>query len=167
MYEQIQRTQRKRGNRKLWISLILWGVVAAVLTALIIFGFRYRANFREFLGDLSDSTQYALDNNSLYLTVEGDTFLVIRKNIRKFYNAVAIAGSGRLVSAPDRQADILLDYGNGCTLELWQTQVKNARNNRGIGMVVRYTDGEGKTYTYDTDRLRPEKFPLTKPTLNG
>ena len=166
MYEQIQRTQHKRDNRKLWISLFLCGVVATILAALIIFGFRYRANFREFLGNLSDSTQYALDNNSLYLTVEGDTFLVIRKNIRKFYNTVAIAGSGRLVSAPDYHADILLDFGDGSTLELWETQVKNARNNRGIGMVVQYTDVEGKTYTYDTDRLRMDKFPLAKPSFN-
>ena len=163
MYEQVQRTERKGRNRKLWISLLLWAAMASILAALIIFGFRYRANFREFLGDLSDSTQYAIENKSLYLTVEGDTFLVLPKNYKKFYNTVAIAGSGRPVSAPDREADIKLDFGDGSTLELWEAKVKNARNNRGIGMVVQYTDGEGATYTYDTDRLRPEKFPLKNP----
>lgn len=163
MYEQVQRTERKGRNRKLWISLLLWAAVASVLAALIIFGFRYRANFREFLGDLSDSTQYAIENKSLYLTVEGDTFLVLPKNYKKFYNTVAIAGSGRPASAPDREADIKLEFGDGTTLELWEAKVKNARNNRGIGMVVQYTDRQGDTYTYDTDRLRPEKFPLKNP----
>ena len=62
-----------------------------------------------------------------------------------------------------READIKLDYGNGATLELWETKVKNARNNRGIGMVVQFTNEEGSVYCYDTDRLRPEKFPLKKP----
>ena len=163
MYEQIQRTPRKGGNRRLWISLTLWAVLAVTLVSLIVFGFRYRANFREFLGDLSDSTQYAVENKCLYLTVEGETFLVLPKNYKKFYNTVAIAGSGRPASAPEREADIKLDFGDGSTLELWEAKVKNARNNRGIGMVVQYTDGEGNTYTYDTDRLRPEKFPLTNP----
>ena len=166
MYEQVQRTERKGRNRKLWISLLLWAAMASILAALIIFGFRYRANFREFLGDLSDSTQYAIENKSLYLTVEGDTFLVLPKNYRKFYNTVAIAGSGRPASAPDREADIKLEFGDGTTLELWEAKVKNARNNRGIGMVVQYTDRQGDTYTYDTDRLRPEKFPLKNPSLN-
>ena len=163
MYEQVHRTERKGRNRKLWISLLLWAAMASILAALIIFGFRYRANFREFLGDLSDSTQYAIENKSLYLTVEGDTFLVLPKNYRKFYNTVAIAGSGRPASAPDREADIKLEFGDGTTLELWEAKVKNARNNRGIGMVVQYTDRQGDTYTYDTDRLRPEKFPLKNP----
>lgn len=40
-----------------------------------------------------------------------------------------------------------------------------ARNNRGIGMIVQFTDPDGEIYCYDTDRLRPEKFPLKKPTL--
>ena len=164
MYEQVHRTERKGRNRKLWISLLLWAAMASILAALIIFGFRYRANFREFLGDLSDSTQYAIENKSLYLTVEGDTFLVLPKNYRKFYNTVAIAGSGRPASAPDREADIKLEFGDGTTLELWEAKVKNARNNRGIGMVVQYTDRQGDTYTYDTDRLRPEKFPLKNPS---
>ena len=166
MYEQVHRTERKGRNRKLWISLLLWAAMASILAALIIFGFRYRANFREFLGDLSDSTQYAIENKSLYLTVEGDTFLVLPKNYKKFYNTVAIAGSGRPASAPDREADIKLEFGDGTTLELWEAKVKNARNNRGIGMVVQYTDRQGDTYTYDTDRLRPEKFPLKNPSLN-
>ena len=166
MYEQVHRTERKGRNRKLWISLLLWAAIAAILAALIIFGFRYRANFREFLGDLSDSTQYAIKNKSLYLTVEGDTFLVLPKNYKKFYNTVAIAGSGRPASAPKREADIKLEFGDGTTLELWEAKVKNARNNRGIGMVVQYTDRQGDTYTYDTDRLRPEKFPLKNPSLN-
>ena len=165
MYEQVRRKEPKSSNRKLWVALTVWAVVAVILAALVIFGFRYRANFREYLGALSNSTQYALDNNSLYLTVDGDTFLVIRKNIKKFYNTVAIAGSGRPAAPLDREADIKLDFGNGTTLELWETQVKNARNKRGTGMVVRFTDAEGKTYCYDTDRLRPEKFPLKKPTL--
>ena len=52
---------------------------------------------------------------------------------------------------------------DGTMLELWEAKVKNARNNRGIGMVVQYTDRQGDTYTYDTDRLRPEKFPLKNP----
>ena len=166
MYEQVHRTERKGRNRKLWISLLLWAAMASILAALIIFGFRYRANFREFLGDLSDSTQYAIENKSLYLTVEGDTFLVLPKNYKKFYNTVAIAGSGRPASAPDREADIKLEFGDGTMLELWEAKVKNARNNRGIGMVVQYTDRQGDTYTYDTDRLRPEKFPLKNPSLN-
>lgn len=165
MYEQVKRKEKKATNKRLWFALSVWTVVVIILAALVIFGFRYRSNFRDFLGDLSNSTEYALDNNSLYLTVDGDTFLVIRKNVKKFYNAVAIAGSGRPASPLDREADIKLDYGNGSTLELWQTKVKNARNNRGIGMVVQFTDSEGKTYCYDTDRLRPEKFPLKKPTL--
>ena len=164
MYEQVHRTERKGRNRKLWISLLLWAAMASILAALIIFGFRYRANFREFLGDLSDSTQYAIENKSLYLTVEGDTFLVLPKNYKKFYNTVAIAGSGRPASAPDREADIKLEFGDGTTLELWEAKVKNARNNRGIGMVVQYTDRQGDNYTYDTDRLRPEKFPLKNPS---
>lgn len=166
MYEQIQRTQRRDGNRKLWISLAVWVALASVLAGLIVFGFRYRANFREFLGDLSNSTQYAMEHKRLYLTVEGETFLVLPKNYKKFYNTVAIAGSGRPASAPDREADIKLDFGDGSTLELWEAKVKNARNNRGIGMVVQYTDREGATYTYDTDRLRPEKFPLKNPMQN-
>lgn len=165
MYEQVRRKSPKTNNRKLWLALTVWAVVVVILAALVIFGFRYRANFRDFLSDLSNSTEYALDHNSLYLTVEGDTFLVIRKNVKKFYNAIAIAGSGRPATPLNREADIKLDFGNGCTLELWQTKVKNARNHRGIGMVVQYTDAEGDTYCYDTDRLRPEKFPLSKPTL--
>lgn len=166
MYEQVIRKTSKENNRKMWLALAACGVVVVILTVLIVFGFRYRANFRQFLVDLSNSTEYALEHNSLYLTVDGDTFLVIRKNIKKFYNTVAIAGSGRPASRLSRNADIKLDYGNGATLELWEAKVKNARNNRGIGMVVCFTDTDGAEYCYDTDRLRPEKFPLKKPSFH-
>ena len=166
MYEQIRRVQPKANNKRLWLALAACGAVLLAIMALVIFGFRYKANFRDFLSELSNSTNYALENNSLYLTVDGDTFLVIRKNIKKFYNAIAIAGSGRPASGLEREADIKLDFGNGAVLELWETQVKNARNNRGIGMIVRFTNAEGNVYCYDTDRLRPEKFPLKKPTIS-
>ncbi len=162
MYEQVEHKNMKK-ERSLWLVLTIWTIVVLIVGALVIWGFRYRPQFTAFLGEYSNSIRFAQENKSMRVTVNGETFLPLPRNVQKFYNLIAIAGIGRQTLPPDEQADVLITFGDGASLEMWEAKLQNSTNGRETGLLICYTNTEGERYAYDSDRLTLSKFPLKNP----
>ena len=114
------------------------------MTASIIWFLGYHGRFTKFVGSLSDSTTYAYDNNSLTATVNGKTFHVSAENMYGIFGYLSLNNSGRESSRIPEGEPVTLDYGNGSTLELWDTATERGSHH----LFVQFTDIHGKTYSY-------------------
>lgn len=169
MYEQIGQSDRggpavsRKKDKRLWIALAACLAIFLVLLALILWGFRYKPSYQDYFGDFSNSVLYAKENRCMTVTTPEETYPILPKNIKKVYNAIAMAGPGRVRSRPEEVPEARLEFGNGTSLELWTAKIENGRNNREYGLLLSYTYADGRTYTYDTDRLSMSRLPLSKP----
>jgi len=161
MYEKVRRRSRREKNGPLVTAIaICLAVVVFCLVMAYWWGFRYRAKYSSYVSDLSRSTVYAYNHDSLIITMDGESYPAARENIHEIYSRITNVGYGRVGTPPDRAPDALLEYGNFTRLELWSIVPENTTNTRASGLLIRFTDHTGETYAYDTDRLELALLPL-------
>ena len=164
MYERVRVCHRSRPRESLLAGgVLLCAVIFAVVAAMAVYSCWYQLRFRQFLSDLSDSTVYAYQNDSLHMEADGRTVRVEGEPIYALYQAVAEDGPGRLVEPPAWMPDAVLTYGDGSSLELWGIELEGYQTNVKEGVLLRYVDPAGTVYCYDTDgfRLSPLVSQLT------
>ncbi|MBO4854536.1 MAG: hypothetical protein J5482_05320 [Oscillospiraceae bacterium] len=148
---------RRKPTEKRHVPSIPLLVTGAVLTLALIVGliivrplYRHR-EFMRFLSDLSESTVYATVHNSLRCERDGQPPLRITvENAYAIYNKIAASGEGDLRRDVPDEGGILLRYGNGAMLELWQYTYTSGGRREGV--LIRYTNPTGGQYIYCTNR---------------
>ena len=161
MYEDITAEKTKSaGNRKLVLYASISVAVLLFVTALLLGGYLYYGSFRTFVADFSHSTSVTYRKGSVTVTTETETFTLSDENVYFVYNSIVNAGRGRLGQPPERKADAVLQYQFGGTLELWEVELDDRQSRRDHGLFLRFTDLDGETYAYDTDRLTLDRLPL-------
>lgn len=162
MYENIRRTADRSGpkNRPLVIVLAICLVATAVLAGMVWQACRYQVLCRNFVSDLSNSTTYAYEHNSLTITMDGQTYPAARENIHRIYSRIANAGPGRPGKAPTSAPDASLEYGDGSFMDLWTVKMEKSSADREYGLFIHYVDQAGETYAYDSDRLELLVLPI-------
>ena len=164
MYERVRVCHRSRPRESLLAGgVLLCAVIFAVVAAMAVYSCWYQLRFRQFLSDLSGSTVYAYQNDSLQMEADGRTVRVEGDPVYTLYQAVAEDGPGRLVEPPAWMPDAVLTYGDGSSLELWGVELEGYQTNVKEGVLLRYVDPAGTVYCYDTDgfRLSPLVSQLT------
>lgn len=162
MYEKIRKETKPRKGFPMvvWIALCL--VILGGIVGLIGWAGGYVVGFRYFVGDLSNSTHYAYENQSLTVQSEGEEYAILPENIYHIYTRITSAGSGRLGKAPAAPPEMVLDYGDGSYMELWMVELVNSSNGRAYGLFINYVNQKGRSYSYDTDKLTLSLLPLEK-----
>ena len=161
MYEEVTAVKKPTKEWKLF-SVTTMAVVAMVFViCLFIGGYLYYGSVRTFAGDFSQTTSVNYRKGGVTVTTAEETFELTAQNIYFVYNCIINAGRGRIGEPPERQPDAVLEYEFGGKLELWNTEVKNSKNETKFGLFIRYCGVNGYEYAYDTDRLNLERLPLT------
>lgn len=162
MYEKVRKEQKPRSS----LPLVFWTAVCLVILGSIIgligWAGGYVVGFRNFVGDLSNSTHYAYENQSLILRMDGEEYPILPENIYPIYTRISTAGSGRLGEPPAEAPAAVLTYGDGSYMELWTVKLVNPSNGREYGLLINYVNQNGDTYCYDTDKLTLSSLPLEK-----
>ena len=152
LYEKVRKEPAGK-RRKLSLPLLITGavLVLALMGLVIVRPIYEHRRFMGFLGALSESTVYAASHDSLRCEREGQPPLRITpENTYAVYNKILATGRGSRSRDIPQEPGILLDYGNGATLELWRRTFTG--KGRTEGVFVRYTDPSGGVYAYHTNR---------------
>ena len=151
LYEKIRKEPGEKGRPSLPL-LIIGAVLLLSLMGLIIVRPIYEhRKFMGFLGSLSESTVSAAAEDSLRCEREGQPPLRLTlENTYAVYNKLLATGRGTRSRDIPQESGVLLDYGNGATLELWPRTFTG--KGRTEGVFVRYTDPAGGVYAYYTNR---------------
>lgn len=159
LYEKVARPAERPKRRKnsMWMFLLLAAaVVVIVIWVLSVYGtLSLRPRFYDFVSALSNSTVYAYENGSLRSEADGETARVTSDNAYAFYNALTVFSPSQLLrKPPSAPADLILDYGDGSRLQLWQME-----ESQGYGFHLSYENAAGDRFlfTFKSGNLYPLK----------
>lgn len=152
MYEKIIKKSGVQKDRSLRNIILICVLFFALAAGTIIWTAGYFHRYQAFVERLSDSTVYAYDNRCLRADVEGESLWVNLKNDYGIYTHITVYGIGsEKYSVPGRDADVVLDYGNGSRLKLWD--MEDAGGGRAHRLFLHYEDDEGYSYSYVSDEM--------------
>ena len=153
MYELLRKPEEKhKKSSRLWFCLVLAVLMLVSVIIPMIWSVWFRHQFYDFVSDLSNSTLYAYRHVSLNLTWQGQHKVITNSGFYGPYRVLSAAGVGKAVSRPpDSPPDVLLEYGDGSSLSLWQTDLNPQQDlERTEGLLVHYVDPAGEAFTYRT-----------------
>ena len=156
MYKQVRSRKRAGRNAPLGIAVAACVLIFAVVLGGFLWGLHYQMCYRQFVGDLSNSTVYAYERQSLQAQVDGELLRVSGENMYGIYRYIISAGAGRVTRTLPEAEGVLLDYGDGSTLELWDVDSEGYAPVRERSLLLCYTDTQGSAYIYATDKLTLE-----------
>ena len=146
MYENVKSDRRMGKDTRMWIIVGTILGVCVIVAASVIWFLGYHGRFTEFVGKLSASTTYALKNDGLIAKVDGKTFLVSEENMYGIYAYLSLNKSGRESRKIPDGEPVVLDYGNGTMLKLWDMPDKANKGRHNL--FIQYTDIKGDIYSY-------------------
>lgn len=156
MYARL-RQPRQRRNYKIPAALCICFVILAAVIGLVLYAIWYQYHYRAFVSALSRSTVYAYQNDSLWLEAGDHSRSVTNSAVYLPYNKL-IQQPGKLYrTAPDREPDMRLDYGDGAVLLLWAVDLEEGAR-RATGVFWQFTTADGESWLYDTDLFSMEVF---------
>lgn len=157
LYSRITRKSSKAAYDIPLISTITFlSLLSAALIISVIYLMGCNRRFIAFVSDLSGSTFYAYRHESLIAKADGNFYKVSGKNIYGIYSYIALSKSGRESRKIPEGEPVVLDYGDGSILQLWDLP-DNQEENRHI-LFIRYTDPKGKSFSYINYKMTLENI---------
>ena len=144
LYANVRIEPKTRRDTWIWVIMAALGVLFAGVIVSTVWFLGYHGRFTKFVGNLSASTTYAYNNDSLTATIDGKTFRVSDDNMYGLFGYLSLNNSGRESGKVPEGEPVTLDYGDGSMLELWDIPAEGGRHY----MFVQYTDIDGGIYSY-------------------
>lgn len=160
MYEKItgkSPRRRKKGAKRdwrLWASIGGVVLLALLLALPLWYSMRILYQFHVFAQDLAGSFVYGEERGTLTLCVDGAERAVDREQAGKLYGLIVDTGMGHPRDRIPAEDGIALSFGEGCTLQIWPTEIRERGRQNDTGVLIRYTRADGSVFAYDTDRLQ-------------
>lgn len=152
MYDRVKRG--KSAHKTLGKPLAVCVLFIAVCLALFAWAGQYQMRYKNFTAELTDSTLHARAGGAFSVFVDGEAVEAEIDDLSDLLMLLTGAGAGKVGDAPEEDALITIDYGDGTRLEIWQVTLENPGNDWTEGPFFRYTNAAGKAYCYDTDQIR-------------
>lgn len=157
---------RPQVNRRHWKLPMLVGICVCTLTvvmALGVWAVKYHNDYMDFVAKLSESTNYAYKHNCLQAEIDGKLLRISGENAYHIYTYITVYGSGRTERRVLDEADsVLLNYGNGMTLRLWELPKEEEKKSR---LYLLFEDAAGDQYSYSTDEVSLDSIKVRYLTL--
>lgn len=146
LYENIRKDAKK--GRDMPLTVIVTVLVVLAVAVLVVGGWYigYGRRFMNFVSNLSSSTTYAYENDSLTASVDGRQYKVSADNMYGIYSYISFNRSGRESGKIPEGEPVVLEYGDGSVLKLWDLPEEKRAN--GHCLFLYYTDADGKVYSY-------------------
>lgn len=158
LYAKLRRPQQQK-NHTIPVALGFCFVIFAAAVSLILYAMWYQCHYREFVGALSRSTVYAYRNDSLYLETGDSAHFISGSRVYLPYDTLTKQPGKLYRTAPDREPDIRLDYGDGAALLLWEVKLEEGAH-REYGVFWQFTSPDGESWLYDSDMISMNTFSL-------
>jgi hypothetical protein len=156
MYENIKKDAANRKDVSIWVGLIFAIAVMLAVIIPVIIGARAQHVYHTMFREMAHSAVYSRNHASAWLYVGDEKYFYPAERTSELFTFLADGGSGK----PQRERDlpnteyVLLDYGDGATLQIWYAKVKgNYGGPLQDGLLLSYVNPEGKRYSYTTNAL--------------
>lgn len=138
----------RKGNRDVSLVAIIMAilVIAVVVLVAVTWCMGYRRRFNVFVGNLSNSTTYAYEHESLTARIDGRLYKISEENMYGIFAYIALNKSGRESREIPEGEPVALEYGDGSVLRLWDRPFDKRAT--GHTLFLQYTDTDGKVYSY-------------------
>ncbi len=134
------------------ITSLLLVSITLFLSVIYLMGCNRR--FLAFISDLSNSTTYAYEHESLIADVDNRLYKISDKNMYGIFAYIAFSKSGRESGKLPEGNPVILDYGDGSVLKLWD--LPDDQSVSGHILFLSYTDPEGKDFSYINYKMTME-----------
>lgn len=148
LYDRILEPRKPRPHQGLKISMVFVILIFLIGCGSLIWLAQYRVNYQHYTIDLVESVSYACKNDCLKATVDGEELKISEDNAHKLFTYILFATAGRPRYTPPEGDVILLEFGEGATLQLSEVIFKEKKN-----LFLWYTDSKGETYGYITNKI--------------
>lgn len=154
MYEQIRKTkvkERKGRDLPLWIGLAASAAVILSVIIPVVIGAYAQHNYHMMFQEMARSSVYSRNHASAWLYVDGERYFYRADRTSGLFTLLAEGGSGKpQKELPDSDC-VLIDFGDGATLQIWYAKVKGDYGGPAIdGLFLSYVNPEGRRYSYTT-----------------
>ena len=170
MYQWIGRAssgKRKFRELPLWAGLVFSTAVILSIIIPVIIGGRAQYVYHTMYREMAQSAVYSRNHASAWLYVGEEKYFYTAARTSDLFAFLADGGAGKPKSErelPDRDF-VLLDFGDGATLQLWYDKVKGDYGGVPVdGLFISYVSPVGKRYSYTTSHLYvKELIPYVSP----
>ncbi len=147
LYDRVKRDQKTKKDVGVYLPLALAAGFLIVAVIFVAWFIGYQKRLSKFIANLSNSTTYAYANDSLIAEVNGKTYRVSEENMYGIFSYLSLNKSGRESGKAPEGEPVVLDYGDGTTLRLWEMPEKEGAKGH-HDMFIQYTDAGGNTYSF-------------------
>ncbi len=160
LYDKVTRPadRPKRLKNSKWLFLLLAAAAVILLVwVLSVYGtLSLRPRFYDFVSDLSNSTTYAYEHNTLRAEADGAAARVTGDNAYAFYHALSVASPSKFLRSPPKEpASLTLDYGDGSRLQLWPNLRPDGQATYGLSLYYENADGTRYLFQFKSANIYP------------
>lgn len=146
LYENLKKDAKTERDMSMTVIVAGLLLLAVVVGTAAFWYMGHNRRFMVFVSNLSNSTAYAYENESLTAEVDGRLYKISPDNMYGIYSYIALNKSGKESRNIPEGEPVVLAYGDGSVLQLWN-QPDDQRAG-GYSLFLHYTDVDGKTYSY-------------------
>ncbi len=151
LYANIRKDTKNGRDMPLTVIVTVIVVFSVVVLSAGVWYIGYHRRFMNFYSNLSNSTAYAYEHESLIARLDGRSYKISGENLYGIFSYISLNKTGRESRAIPEGEPVVLEYGDGSVLQLWdQPETKRAN---GHCLFLHYTDVDGKVYSYINYKL--------------
>ncbi len=144
------RSKSNKSTYVIWVSILFAVIAFAIFIGMTIYGIARQRTYWKYVAEFSASTVYAYNHEGLVIT-EGNTSHIIEgEDVYLPYKIISRRSFGKKWgNIPEGENTILFEFGDGSSLEVWDTPVEKNNPYYRRGLYIRYRNPEGKLYEFD------------------
>lgn len=154
MYANIRKADERKPRRESWKIILPATILIMILIGLILFipmVCKYSIH-PKFTASILGSEEYAYQNDCLIVKIDGQSIHVGKENIGTVCVKLVINPPEHLgFITPDREPDLLLDFGDGSILRLWSDTILGGEE--GSATRFLFEGADGSRYHFLTDNI--------------
>ena len=149
MYDRILKKKKPRPHQGLKISVVLVTLVFLFGVGTVVSLVNYRVQYQQYSVDFAKSISSACEASSMRVFIDGEVRSIAEDNAHKIGSYILFAKSGWPEREKPVEEGVLIEFGNGSTMEMWAVPYKDSRKKT----ILWYTYSDGRTYGYSSVRI--------------
>lgn len=161
MYASVRKDNPKKPRRHGWLLALLAAVLVLIVIGVkislpLIYNYAVYPDFTE---SLLSSEYYAYQNDCLRAEIDGQSVHVGRENIGPVCVQLILNPPDQLgFVTPDREAELLLDFGDGSVLRLWTDTLRGGEEGKAVRFL--FEGADGSRYHFLTDNISVSRLAM-------
>lgn len=142
------------------LQTIVIGVIIIAVIVLLPFFYFMRSSYRyhHYVKEMTSSFVYGESKNTIGVSLDDEQLRVKKAGAQRLYSVITQTGMGKPAAEAPEAEGMVISFGDGALLDIRPAVITDKGRESDTGVYFCYTNTEGKTFAYDTDRLQYENL---------